>query len=403
MSSLPNLVLTNAGATLLAKSPIGSPIPVTKWQIGTGVLPDGTNLRTRTKLVSVYTDVDIARVENDGNECVVTGNFVNKGYGAFTWTETGLFAQDPDVGEILYAYGNAGSDGGVPIPAGTTQYREVEFGVQLVFDVAANVTSTVSQSMIYATRADLKTKADLVGGQVPYTQIPHLTRNMNLYVDSVSGADTNTGTQEKPFRTVQAAVDSLPRDLGGYWVGVVVVSDIVDEDVVNISGFYNGRLLIRAASTTLLARCSAGFYVSFCDAVVLQGIHFCNAYGVPTQEAWVIARHSNLVKINSCTVDGQGKTKDGVQFHEQINGHIHSTTFNQCNRAIVVTGTDSEKGLATLSVYDCTGTGNGIALRCSASICAEHFRPIENIGADVSVEKTLGGILFRQDGTLYTG
>lgn len=239
MSSIPDLVLTNAGATLLAKTPIGSPIPVTKWQIGTGVLSDETNLRTRTKLVSVFTEVPISRVEPNGKECLVTGTYINKGFGAFTWSETGLFAQDPDVGEILYAYGNSGSSGGAPIPAGSAQYREIEFGVQLVFDVSANVTASISQSLIYATRADLQTKADLTDGQVPYDQSPHLTKGITFYVDAALGDDANPGTQVLPFKTIQAAIDALPKDFGRSKATIIVADGNYDEEV-RINGFTGG-------------------------------------------------------------------------------------------------------------------------------------------------------------------
>ena len=38
---IPSVKLTAAGAALLAKVPAGSGAPVTRWQIGTGVLPAG--------------------------------------------------------------------------------------------------------------------------------------------------------------------------------------------------------------------------------------------------------------------------------------------------------------------------------------------------------------------------
>lgn len=386
MSSLPNLVLTNAGATLLAKSPIGSPVPVTKWQIGTGVLPDGTNLRTRTKLVSVYTDVDIARVENDGNECLVTGNFVNKGYGAFTWSETGLFAQDPDVGEILYAYGNVGSDGGVPIPAGTTQYREVEFGVQLVFDVAANVTSTVSQSMIYATRNDLKTKADLQDGKVPYAQTPHLTGYYlkYYYVDAAQGDDANPGTQEQPFKTIQAAVDSLPKDLGKCQVTIFVASGTYDEDVA-ISGFYgglfSGPLKIKGSDaadktrkirTVSVANCScmvtleglcvsgnlSGFSVAVCSAnvfmtrcIVEKGSSDATA-GIAAGE-WGAAQ----VTLSGVTVDGyNGSSGAGVRVGFASMVSIIGGTIKNCTTGLQCgNGNNAMQGIAMYRNVTFTG------------------------------------------------
>lgn len=153
MSKLPELILTKAGAAMLAKTPIGSEIPVTKWRIGDGQPPEGEDLRDRTQLVNPIRELPIASVENDGNQCLIKGQLVNTVMEAFTWRETGLYATDPDEGEILYAYGYEAD--GAEIPAGATQLREVEFGVELVFDTAANVTAVISKTLVFATLADI--------------------------------------------------------------------------------------------------------------------------------------------------------------------------------------------------------------------------------------------------------
>ena len=61
---IPSVKLTAAGAALLAKVPAGSGAPVTRWQIGTGVLPAGTDLTARTALAEPLKDLPIARVTN---------------------------------------------------------------------------------------------------------------------------------------------------------------------------------------------------------------------------------------------------------------------------------------------------------------------------------------------------
>ena len=154
MSKLPELTLTKVGAAMLAKTPIGSEIPVTKWRIGTGKLPDGEDPRDRTQLVNPVRELPIASVKNDGNQCLIKGQLVNTIMDAFTWRETGLYATDPDDGEILYAYGYEAD--GAEIPAGATQLREIEFGVELVFDNAANVTAVISNTLVFATLEDLE-------------------------------------------------------------------------------------------------------------------------------------------------------------------------------------------------------------------------------------------------------
>lgn len=153
MSKLPELTLTKAGAAMLAKTPIGSEIPVTKWRIGDGQLPGGEDPRDRTQLVNPVRELPIASVENDGNQCLIKGQLVNTVMESFVWRETGLYATDPDEGEILYAYGYEAA--GAEIPAGATQLREVEFGVKLVFDTAANVTAVISKTLVFATLDDL--------------------------------------------------------------------------------------------------------------------------------------------------------------------------------------------------------------------------------------------------------
>lgn len=152
---LPVIVLTSAGAALLAKTPIGASIPVTGWKIGTGVLPPGTNLQNQTALVSPLAEIPIASVEPDGKQCLITGQFVNTSMEAFTWEETGLFASDPDNGTILFAYGNSFGSGEA-IPAGSSQLQEIVFGAQMVFDVAANITAVIDQGLVFATLKQLE-------------------------------------------------------------------------------------------------------------------------------------------------------------------------------------------------------------------------------------------------------
>lgn len=184
---LPQIQLTNAGAALLAKTPLGDAIPVTGWQIGSGALPAGTDVRQQTALVNQVAQAPIAQVTPNGNQCLITGQYTNQNAQEFTWEETGLFATDPDNGTILFAYGNAFGEG-EPIPAGTETLREIVFGCQLVFDVAANITATIDQGLIFATVEQLQDYIPLTqkgadngvatlgaDGTVPLSQLPELS------------------------------------------------------------------------------------------------------------------------------------------------------------------------------------------------------------------------------------
>lgn len=76
--------------------------------------------------------------------------------------------------------------------------------------------------------------------QIPYEQTPHLIGNKSIYVDSKIGTDENTGIESAPLRTIQAAIDRLPKDLSNFGVSIYVSDGVYDEDVI-ICGFYGGR------------------------------------------------------------------------------------------------------------------------------------------------------------------
>lgn len=150
MSKLPSLTLTAQGAALLAKVQAGAPVSITKWEIGDGVLGPGDTERSRTSLIHPLHTLPIADLQPNGNRCMVTGQFKNTEADAFVWRETGLFANDPDAGTILYAYGNVG-DEGVSISNGAYRLDEYVFGINLIFDTEAEITATIDRTMVFAT------------------------------------------------------------------------------------------------------------------------------------------------------------------------------------------------------------------------------------------------------------
>ena len=168
---IPNCIVTNKGLALLAKTPAGQPVPVTRWQIGTGVLQEGQNEKDLTALISPLKHIPIASCQTTGNHCIVTGQFTNQGMTQFNFEELGLLATDPDEGEILYAVGEARGEGEV-ISSASEKLDEFIFAMDLVFDGTANVQVNIIQSLIYATQEDLAGKADLdENGKVPASQL----------------------------------------------------------------------------------------------------------------------------------------------------------------------------------------------------------------------------------------
>ena len=77
-------------------------------------------------------------------------------------------------------------------------------------------------------------------GQVPYAQMPHLTAGKTVYV-ATTGSDSNPGTQEAPFRTIQAAINSLPKYLSKEIAAINVADGTYDEDI-SVLSFHSGGL-----------------------------------------------------------------------------------------------------------------------------------------------------------------
>lgn len=400
---LPQPVLTQQGLALMAKTPIGSSLQLTGWQVGSGAMISGQDPSQATAMIQSVYSTSISSTETTDNQCEVLGQFVNTGLAAFTWEETGLFANDPDLGTILFAYGNSFGQG-EPIPAGTSALREVVFGTNLIFSNAPNVTAVIDQGLVFVT---LSQKGQPNGvatldanGQVPYAQIPHLASDVTLYVDAATGDDANDGSQETPFKTIQAAVDSLPKDLGAHVATISVSGNAADASTITISGFYHGILRISGSGATTLV----GFYIANCDEVKVDNFNLGGNESNIAGNAIIQATNVKLAVISKSTIDGIEKTKDGVWITGESNVTFSAVTFNNCRNAINTRAESSAtRSIALVSIYECGGSGNSTALLCSTAICTEWYTPISNIGADVAVQQEFGGVLIQQNGTLYTG
>lgn len=78
-----------------------------------------------------------------------------------------------------------------------------------------------------------------------------LTSAVTYYVSS-SGSDSNAGTQDAPFKTINHALEVLSKDLGGCKATIQALSDISER--ISISYFFDGILEINMGSYVLTGR-----------------------------------------------------------------------------------------------------------------------------------------------------
>ena len=96
-------VLTAAGRRLQAKVEAGLTLTLTRMKLGSGqeTLDEVDSL---TDLVAAETDIAISSAEADGELCTITSVLRTSSLShGFYCREWGVFAEDPDEGEILYA------------------------------------------------------------------------------------------------------------------------------------------------------------------------------------------------------------------------------------------------------------------------------------------------------------
>ena len=175
MSNWGKPVLTKQGLKLQAKVDAGSRMQLTQCKIGSGTLSSGQNLEDLTALIAPVQTLPIASISYSENNsaCVIAAVTDNSNVtSGYYLREFGVYARDPDDGEILYAVAQDSNPDYIP-PKGTSAVISQEIGVALSFSNAANVTAyvntsataTISYVNTYVTNAvaDLK---DMTGATV---------------------------------------------------------------------------------------------------------------------------------------------------------------------------------------------------------------------------------------------
>ncbi len=180
MADFRGTILTQRGRNLLAKAQTGATLTFTRVKVGDGVWPSNTDPAQLNDLVSPKLNLPIQeiRVVGDGTvrlRFVLTNTGLSQG---FFMREVGIYAQDPDIGEILYAVAYAG-DRADFIPAdGITKVENV-VDIYTVIANAQNVTAVISDTVVLATKQDIDTAKPEASSTAP-----ELTYPGKLWIDA---------------------------------------------------------------------------------------------------------------------------------------------------------------------------------------------------------------------------
>ncbi|PWK16053.1 phage tail protein [Tumebacillus permanentifrigoris] len=157
MSSFGGVVFTARGRTLQLKAQTGVEIKYTRFAVGDGEL-NGRSILDLNALVSERKSLAISKLKVRPDGTAVVGAVLSNQavVAGFYFREIGVFALDPDVGEILYCYGNAGTNVEYIPAVGGPEVIEKAIDIVVVVGNATNVSAVMNTSLLFATQGDFQ-------------------------------------------------------------------------------------------------------------------------------------------------------------------------------------------------------------------------------------------------------
>lgn len=171
------LFLTNAGQSLLYKVQGGKILNFLRFGLGDGKL-NGQAIQPLTNLINPKMSLDLKRLEVKNDKVILAVFLDNKELTVgFYFRELGIFAEDPDTKEeILFMYANSDETSDY-IDANTGRVIEENLTVELKVADVANITATIDESLVFATKKELDELKNEVAGIVIPTKTSELEKD----------------------------------------------------------------------------------------------------------------------------------------------------------------------------------------------------------------------------------
>ena len=182
-----------------------------------------------------------------------------------------------------------------------------------------------------------------------------VTTDVTVYVKTNGSDIDGNGSLDAPFKSIQAAVDSIPKDLCGHTVTVDIGSGTYDE-IITCEGFTGGKLIIGSPSINIIIR---GMKISACTFVELYARYinctgaFGNALLEVTNGSVVSIPNDITLSCNSYNVAGMLASMGSVVYAAKYKT-VNITASNNAAVAATsggkvvlptVTGSDNTLGL----------------------------------------------------------
>lgn len=221
-----------------------------------------------------------------------------------------------------------------------------------------------------------------------------LSGNRAIYVDASTGSDSNPGTQSSPFASIQKAIDSIPKNLGGYSATINIAAGTYNE-AVDISSFYGasrsnvGIWLIGASADSVFI--TGGIRCANCKNLVLLRNISVSGY-IPSTFGSISAYVCNHVYLVNVNVDGSLLTQTSHSVHlECTDASIYGVQIsNSPNVAIMAIS-------CTAYIGSISGSNNQIGVVAGSNSAGFPGLVIigsNNLNATTRYQKAMGGVII---------
>ena len=334
---------TTKGLALAAKLAAGTKLTITKVTAGSG-----ETTKSATALTEEKQTLTAGTAAVSGETAVLPVTLAETSVpAAYSLTELGIYAHDPDAGEILYQVFRLDESRAI-CAGGESVYRF--YLRQAVGADGVTVACSPAGVLIDEDLAPLRRAM----AKKPDAQMTALT----LHVAKTGSDETGDGSEGKPFLTIQRAVDSLPSLL------------LADTTISIQAGTYDERVNIVQFTGTLLRVTGAdgaavsvkAFYVAQCYCRVVLSNFTMTGYVEGSFHLGIWSDTVNFLQVEkvTCTFENLTASPYGaIRFEHCLEGMLSNSTVS--NQAIAVDVLASDVYLWRLA-----GTGNTVAIRCGS-------------------------------------
>lgn len=242
-------IITARGRELQAKVEAGETLVITKMKLGSGT-PQAYEMDTLTDLKQPLMEFGISSKTVENNICEVTGVVVSSEIETpFYAREWGLFAQDPDEGEILYMYTTDPNPDFIPAKTAALQISAT-YALNIVVLNVDNIVVNIDPNGLVTTailKNELKKYLPLSGGDMTGDiTANNVYANNNILVFN-NVAEMKASNKVKAGYTLKTLGFYEPNDGGGadYIIDDIGEDEIDETSIIELQNNLYAKLIIQ--------------------------------------------------------------------------------------------------------------------------------------------------------------